>query len=514
MTDDSLVRSHALPNKTLLNHVYVIDEILGEGGFGITYGGYHKETGDHVAIKEYFPHNIAIRATRKGIFLLRPFPEKKTEEYKKGLKRFLGEARILNELQYLDSIVSVYDFFEENGTAYIVMEYIEGLTLGKYIEENGTLPFSELLHLMTPVIRSLSEIHSKGLIHRDISPDNLILGTDNKLHLIDFGASCKNTANTPGTVILKAGYAPPEQYLSGGRIGAWVDVYALCATMYFALTGKSPSEAIQRLEQDSLAPLAVPDDLLPWQRAAIEKGLQLRSANRFHDMEELYYALTTPPDTETQTTRMGSCLSPRSSWHIRRLYRPHRTPLYIGITTISLLLIIAFAIRANRIASPKTTSSESPASGSAAGVTVASTPTLVPEKTGASATESSLTSGNPDQAQTGLISVPDVTGLTLQKAKKLFRKLDPSIQVETIYTYDDTIASKHIITQSVAKETLFSKGHLPSILLTVSKGKKPDDPASPSPAATSGTSGNSSGKKRDSDYQVEPREDYQTIHID
>lgn len=511
MTDDSLLRSHALPNKTLLNHVYVVEEILGEGGFGITYGGYHKETGDHVAIKEYFPHNIAVRTTQDGVFWLRPFPEKKTDEYKKGLKRFLGEARILNELQYLDSIVSVYDFFEENGTAYIVMEYIEGLTLGKYIEENGTLPFPELLQLMSSVIHSLSEIHSKGLIHRDISPDNLILGTDNKLHLIDFGASCKNTANTPGTVILKAGYAPPEQYLSGGRIGAWVDVYALCATMYFALTGKSPSEAIQRLEQDSLAPLAVPDDLLPWQRAAIEKGLQLRSANRFHDMEELYYALTTPPDTETQTTRIGNGLSPRSSRHIRRLYRLHRAPLYMGITVISLLLVIVLAIWANHVISPKTTFSESPVSSSAAGATAASAPALAPGNPSASAAKSTSVPGNPDQSQDGLISMPDVTGLSLQKAKKLFRKLDPSIQVETIYTYDDTIASKHIITQSVAKETLFSRGHLSSILLTVSKGKKPADPASPSPAATSG---NSPDKRQGSDYQVQPKEDYQTIHID
>ena len=155
-------------------------------------------------------------------------------------------------------------------------------------------------------MQDLSAVHKKKLIHQDISPDNLILGIDNRLHLIDFGAaSHENISGGQHTVILKAGYAPPEQYISDSRTGAWIDVYALCATMYFALTGSPPSEAIHRLEQESLEFPDTVTDMLPWQKAALEKGLHIRMSRRFCNMEELYDAIMYAPDIKTQVTMTG-----------------------------------------------------------------------------------------------------------------------------------------------------------------------------------------------------------------
>ena len=293
MTEDLFSGCQSLPAGTCLHGVYEIMETIGAGGFAVTYRGIRQDTGEVVAIKEYFPPSLAVRTKQEGFYVLHPFPEKNTGLFQKGLRRFVNEAGILKSFQNLESIVPVYDLFEENGTAYLVMEYINGLTLGQYVTENGTFTFPEISALIAPVIRSLADIHARGLIHRDVSPDNLILGTDNRLHLIDFGAASRESAgDTKNTVIIKAGYAPPEQYLPSGKTGAWIDVYAVCATIYFCVTGHAPAEAMRRLDAGSRQPLPHLGHLLSWQYAILEKGLQLRPADRFQSAGELYAALT------------------------------------------------------------------------------------------------------------------------------------------------------------------------------------------------------------------------------
>ena len=298
------ISGHTLSSGMVLHDNYIIDRILGEGGFGITYSGTCIATKEQVAIKEYFPSGVATRIHKDGHRQVSHFDGKLANSFQKGMSRFLNEANLLKEFHSLGSIVSVFDVFEENGTAYIVMEYIEGITLKELITNEGSLSFDEMLTLLKPVLLDLHEVHKKGLIHRDISPDNLIVGMDNKLHLIDFGAASFENPNESKTmtVILKSGYAPPEQYISDGRIGAWTDVYALCATMYMVLNGEKPIDSIHRMQKDTLELKGNCNSLTDYQKDAITQGLRLNYAERFSSVKLLYQALTTPPKGDLTKT--------------------------------------------------------------------------------------------------------------------------------------------------------------------------------------------------------------------
>lgn len=304
MSTEATHTSQSLPAGTVLKDNYIVDAYLGAGGFGITYAGTCRSTGDAIAIKEYFPAGLANREYVDGRARVSCFKGQAERSFQKGRRRFLHEAEILRQFQELPSIVSVLDVFEENGTAYLVLEHIEGITLKRYIAENGVLSMKALLLLFSPVIHALSRVHSAGLVHRDISPDNLMIGLDNRLHLIDFGAASYENLNESKTmtIILKSGYAPPEQYLTDGRVGSWTDVYGMCATLYYALTGSTPPESIRRIQNDTLPPLAGRAAILPWQAQAIHRGMSLQIAGRYKNMEQLYQALTTAPDLEDMDT--------------------------------------------------------------------------------------------------------------------------------------------------------------------------------------------------------------------
>ena len=170
------------------------------------------------------------------------------------------------------------------------MEYIEGITLQNYVQNNGALSYQELLPMMLPLMKDLQQIHESGLIHRDISPDNLILGMDNRLHLIDFGSSTHfyNTGKSVTTVFLKSGYAPPEQYLKNGKQGPWIDIYGLCATMYMALTRIQPPDSLNRIQADTLPSLITNSDAPRSLANIIEKGMSLKIADRYPSMSSLY----------------------------------------------------------------------------------------------------------------------------------------------------------------------------------------------------------------------------------
>ncbi len=291
--------TRALPTGTILSHKYIINNVIGEGGFGITYSCTLKNAPSSetiYAVKEYYPDNAAHRSSDKNGYFIQPYIGKQ-DIFEKGKKHFLREAGILSKFSYLPHIVSIDDIFEENGTIYIVMDYIDGITMKQYVEDNEPLTIDELSTLITPVMRDISEIHKSGLLHRDISPDNLILGTDNMLHLIDFGsASYENVGeNELKTVILKSGFAPPEQYTATGKAGAWTDVYGICATMYYSLTGFIPNESILRLQKDDLPSLSDHFGTSSWKTDVIMKGLNLHPADRYQTMDELYQAFVIPP---------------------------------------------------------------------------------------------------------------------------------------------------------------------------------------------------------------------------
>lgn len=514
MTTQSFSGCHELPAGTCLHQTYRIQKVIGAGGFGITYAGIHKDTCQTFAIKEYFPSSLAVRNVQEGSYALQPFPEKNAEAFQKGRQRFLNEAKILKSLPDLESIVSIYDLFEENGTIYLVMEYIDGLTLGQYITENGPLTFPETAELMAPIIRSLSKIHEKGLLHRDISPDNLILGIDNRLHLIDFGAASKNIpGNRKNTVILKAGYAPPEQYIPNGSTGAWTDIYAICATMYFALTGVSPSESIERLDPSCPPSLSIPN-LLPWQSALLEKGLQIRPADRFQTARELSLALEKASESaEDAVTELRTDLSKKDRARIHKSLhhpRPFRISVsfsaIIGVGAVILCAVLLFALSTHfrppkqnepPAQVPPNVSSSQAASTPSATSPLPSTPTPVPTP---------ISSEQPTRApDADLLTMPGLTGIKLSKAKKRIKKLDASIRINVSYVYSSSKKPGTVISQSVRKGSSFSKKQLRSLSLTVSKGKRPSATRSPEPKPAA--------SKKPADYQVRDDNDLSSIPL-
>lgn len=280
--------SYSLQRNTGLIGRYVIQKVLGQGGFGITYLGIDKLYGNKVAIKEYYPQKIAMRkAQYEDVVTVTSIEEK--NNYNKGKKRFLDEAQVMARFNKNEGIVKILDFFEANNTAYIVMEYLEGITLKQYLGKYGVLQFRNLIEMMLPLLEALIEIHSQGLIHRDISPDNIMVQHNGKLKLMDFGAARDYTesGNKSLTVILKPGYAPPEQYQTHGVQGPWTDIYALCATIYKCLTGITPPDAIARVMDDKFKePDQLDGKLSPDIKKILWKGMNIFPEERYQDIVE------------------------------------------------------------------------------------------------------------------------------------------------------------------------------------------------------------------------------------
>lgn len=296
--------SYSLQRNTGLIGRYVIQEVLGQGGFGITYLGIDKLYGNKVAIKEYYPQKIAMRkAQYEDVVTVTSIEEK--NNYDKGKKRFLDEAQVMARFNKNEGIVKILDFFEANNTAYIVMEYLEGITLKQYLGKYGVLQFRNLIEMMLPLLEALIEIHSQGLIHRDISPDNIMVQHNGKLKLMDFGAARDYTesGNKSLTVILKPGYAPPEQYQTHGVQGPWTDIYALCATIYKCLTGITPPDAIARVMDDKFKePDQLDGKLSPDIKKILWKGMNIFPEERYQDIgefgEDVYDALFIPEENK------------------------------------------------------------------------------------------------------------------------------------------------------------------------------------------------------------------------
>ena len=287
---------HHLPPGTILMGRYLVGRVLGEGGFGITYMGRDLRLEMKVAIKEYFPSGRAARDAAVSMDVNNGTGGN-DPGYEQGLNRFLYEARTMARMEKQPQIVMVRDFFEANNTAYIVMEYVEGTNFIELASQHGgKIPAAELFRLMEPLFTALSAMHRAGLIHRDISPDNLML-EQGSVRLLDFGCAHESSQGPEIMgVTLKQGYAPIEQYQSMGQ-GPWTDVYALSATIYFCLTGIVPPKSLDRLLSDRLAaPRDLGVDITPGQQRALLKGMEINPEKRFQSVDELHTGLYHPDD--------------------------------------------------------------------------------------------------------------------------------------------------------------------------------------------------------------------------
>ncbi len=306
--DDSIL----LQPGTLLGGQYAVEGVLGRpGGFGITYLARDTRLGVHVAVKEFFPRTLASRG-RDGK-TLRPNTPDDAEGFAAGRRKFLEEAQLLARFHH-PSIVRVRSFFEEHGTAYLVMDYLDGMPLAQYLERRGgKLPTDTVLGIARPILHALAELHAQHVLHRDVDPHNIYVTRRGEVVLLDFGAArvaqaAEGETRPSLSVVLKPGYAPPEQYATRGQ-GPPTDLYALGATLYRALTGVVPQEATQRLIDDDLQPVrALAPDVAEPVAKAIEWALTLRQGERpqtTEAFEEALFGAAPAPAHDDPLTALG-----------------------------------------------------------------------------------------------------------------------------------------------------------------------------------------------------------------
>ena len=280
---------------TVLHMQYRINGVLGQGGFGITYDGVDLKLNMRVAIKEYFPNPMANRQTTVSLDVT--CSEYTRPLYERGMKNFLDEARNMAKFAGEDNFVSVHDYFSENNTAYIIMEFVEGQNLKQYLKQSGRLSMEVTMAIIEPVMGALEKIHAKGMIHRDVIPSNIMILPDGRVRLLDFGAardiSMETMNYTSMSAVFKQGYSPIEQLTQGMKQGPYTDIYALCATIYEMLTGNLPPSPFQRAYEGValIPPTQLGVKISHGQESALLKGLEINGADRIQTIGELRAAL-------------------------------------------------------------------------------------------------------------------------------------------------------------------------------------------------------------------------------
>lgn len=416
---------------------YVLGRVLGEGSFGISYIAWDCLLDTVVAIKEYFPASLVSRHISEededtNVYI---YEKRESQKYQESLKKYLGEAKSLSAYYDLDEIVSVRDFFYANNTAYIVMGYVDGISVKEYVEKNGPIEGEKFLRMLEPVIQSLAKVHQTGVLHRDISPDNMLLTRDEKLVLIDFGAARKENINMTRsmTVVFKRGFSPEEQYRTRGQQGAWTDVYALCATAYYALTGKAPDESIQRVLEDDMPSLTemMDVDLPMQQKRAFMKGMTVDFHHRYQTMDELYQGLY---QQGRDKKHLGAWLAGAAA----------------VVCCVALLGTGAvYGLHKHSQAKKDAIQTEAPQQTALAEVTT-----------------------TPYAADVQEYQMISFKSMTKKEALKALAGQDTELSVQWKYRYSSRIKKGRIVTQSIPAKTRYRGETYSKIVLTISKGKR------------------------------------------
>lgn len=502
---------NVLNEGTILHERFVVKKVIGVGGFGITYLGEDTLLESQVAIKEYMPEGY-LRATllEKG--------SDSDSLFQKGLEDFLHEAKLLSRCQELDGIVSVRDFFRENETAYLVMDYISGTSVKERVWMQGKVSPDEVLEQMKPVIFSLAKLHKIGYLHRDISSDNLLYTSQNRLKLIDFGSARKMNpdGDSTRTIMFKRGYAAEEQYRAKGRQGAWTDIYGICTVLYFMLTGVTPAEAVERVIRDEVIPLEKQPqiELDLSKKRTIDKGMSVFGKDRFQSVEELYEGLymesiASDSDVEQEgseedagqghskntdiygekngvsshatflATRTEFMKKARAHYKEKqqKQLRKRKKRILAGVILllclVGVLSVVLWNASKDRLQSKQRGGRESVSSeegSNLASATEIPDATATPEMTDIPlATEvPQVSEQTPAIADSENVTVPNV--IHFKKAKAIKELQKQSLKYDISYRYN-SVAKGKVISQSIEGGSLVKKGK--RISLVISKGKKP-----------------------------------------
>lgn len=348
--------NNCLPAGTLLNERYLVGEPLGIGGFGITYKCLDTEVGGVCAVKEYFPASCAIRQSSKTVTV----EDQNIERYNRIMKRFVEEAALVKTLRHRN-VITIYDNFFENNTAYYAMEYCDGIDLRRYTNNfSRRIGYDEGMNILSQTMDGLEYIHSKGILHRDIAPDNIFVTKNNTVKILDFGAARNemDQYNKEFSVIVKVGYAPIEQYGGRGKQGPYTDIYALGATFYHLFTSRIPMESTQRVSEDNLVPLSklrpdLPDNL----KYAIEKAMHLTTRGRISSIAEMKIILGLSHISErpisgtpvvTSVSKSSSTIPARKDVAIRPVVKPQIKPMVEDEPSFFSLLVDMFKSSRNK----------------------------------------------------------------------------------------------------------------------------------------------------------------------
>lgn len=480
---------YCLAAGTCLNRRYYTGMILGEGGFGITYIGWDQTLSIPVAIKEYYPKELvrrtAVGHSGDGAYC---YDDSYVQgAYQKGLRAFLQEAKNLARFNQLDGVAVVRDYFTENDTAYIVMDYIDGNSIEKYVKENGRISADRTIKMLRPVMDTLQIMHENHMIHRDVSGDNLLVTRQKTAKLVDFG-SARRIADQEHTVTVmyKRGYAPEEQYRMKGKIGPWTDIYSICVVMYYMISGIMPEEAPQRMLADRTVPLAELGGVAITQEQsdAIAKGMAVLAQDRFADMGQLLLALGEEPMTETELQDYMMPEEPEGEEERESAGRESR-PADVTVTTEMVYRELASTDHSHRKKQTKKKLAILLAAVVGVGILIlvwtgfpkgisrrqdgreslaAQPETPVPSETAAALTAAPPT---PEKI-TG--KMPGLTGLSLSKAQKKLKKAGFA-KIKLKYRNVDTGKNKIVLKQNIPADQQIQ--YRKCIVLTISRKVRP-----------------------------------------
>ena len=496
--------AHHLPIGTELHNKYIVGNSIGEGGFGITYIGYDKTLDIRIAVKEYFPSGYANRnnTVSKNVTLNK---SNLSEYFNHGKESFMREAKNIAKFSSEDGIVDVRDYFTENETAYIVMEYLDGENLGNYIGKHGNFSAEKIFSLLLPIMRSLDKMHREGIIHRDISPDNIMYLKTGELKLMDFGSAryFSSAEQKTMSIMLKPGYAPYEQYSANGHQGPWTDVYGICATIYKCITNVTPPDSLDRCQNDTLKkPSDLGADITEELENVLMYGLAIYHDNRCQSMTDLIEitekALNNEPFTfiHSENTEMQKTIDrikaaderyktmfaasdyspprptpnqwqhnnqqqlmfsqqplPQGNWNNYPPQPPQpnnksNTALIAVLISLAALVIAATVIVIVFLMNNNDSGNTNQGTEEAVEATASA--------------ESGVPTSAPTTSESTTVKVADVTGKKLAEAKKALE--DQGFVVNTVEEYSDTVEEGYVIRQS-------AEGN--NVTLYVSKGAEP-----------------------------------------